>query len=170
LTKLERYDTSRAPMFWPLKLGRRSTDKGNEKYKATWRGARRFRFDEEYRLKKAAWKCRKRLALLRKIAPWLLVGLVASAAFFVDWEAVAGRFVHEESAQVLMFRLFEVVVMIDETTWVLLAFGSAGLLGIFLLFQRIRRGLEINRILRAGDLPLNFHPAAIRASAVSVTP
>jgi uncharacterized membrane protein len=43
--------------------------------------------------------------------------------------------------------------MIEEMVLVLLAFGALGVLGIFLLFQRIRRALEINRILRAGTRP-----------------
>ncbi len=41
--------------------------------------------------------------------------------------------------------------MIDETTLVLLAFGAMGLLGIFLLAQRIRRAVRVNRILKGGN-------------------
>ena len=65
----------------------------SKRWTTNTRGARRYRFDEEYRLKKAARNRRIRLDLLREIRPWLLlVGLVVSAALFVAWEAVAGIF------------------------------------------------------------------------------
>jgi hypothetical protein len=41
--------------------------------------------------------------------------------------------------------------MIDETILVLLAFGTLGLLGSFLLFQRISRAVRVNRILKGGN-------------------
>jgi hypothetical protein len=65
----------------------------SERWTTNTRGARRYRFDKEYLLKKAARNRRIRLDLLRERAPWLLlVGLVVSAALFVHWEAVAGMF------------------------------------------------------------------------------
>src|SRR3954468_22277434 len=43
------------------------------------------------------------------------------------------------------------MVVVDQTTLVLLAFGTLGLLASFLLFNRISRAVRVNRILKGGN-------------------